>query len=137
MGGTGQPFMTTANWLTVILTLIGLLAQLGWYMWLRFARNQDDMKEALTGKDGAVARIHHRIDQLGETYQTRRETEMQFEHLRAFMDQWRIESQRRHDENLSRFEDIKDQQKAESDSVRQDVRLLRQHLDAVAHNKQG
>lgn len=124
--------MTTANWITLILALVGIIANLGWFVLTRFLRQQDEMRNALTGEHGAVARIHQRIDKLGDTYQTRRETEMQFEHLRAFMDQWRLESQRRHDENLQRFEDLKGNQKADSDSVRQDVRLLRQHLDEMA-----
>jgi hypothetical protein len=121
--------MTTANWITVVLSLVGIVANLGWFMLTRFFRTQDELKHALTGDNGAVARIHQRIDKLGDVYQTRKETEMQFEYLRQFMDQWKLDSERRHGENLKRFEDLKDQQKVDADSVKVDVRSLRQHVD--------
>lgn len=121
--------MTTANWITVILSLVGIVANMGWFLLTRLMRNQDEMKNALTGDNGAVARLHQRIDNLGDKYQTKEATEMQFEYLRQFMDQWRLDSERRHNENLQRFEDLKDQQKIDADSVKIDVRSLRQHVD--------
>lgn len=123
--------MTTAHWLTVILALVGIISNVGWFLFTRFVKTQDELKHALTSDTGAIARIHQRIDKLGDTYQTQKETEMQFDHLRAFMEQWRGDNQRRHDENVQRFADIKDAQKASEDSVRQDVRELRAHLDDI------
>lgn len=123
--------MTTANWITVILALVGIIANLGWFVLTRFMRQQDELKHALTSDQGAIARIHQRIDKLGETYQTREATEMQFEHLREFMDHWRNDSERRHQENLKRFEDLKDIQRASGDTVREDVRALRARVEQI------
>lgn len=123
--------MTTTHWVTLTIFLVGIIANAGWILLGRYLKTLDELRTALTGENGAVSRIHARIDKLGETYQTRRETEMQFEHLRAFMDHWRSDSQRRHEENLERFEKLHESQKASEDSVRQDVRELRKHMDEM------
>jgi hypothetical protein len=127
--------MTTTHWLTVILALVGIISNVGWFLFTRFVKTQDELKHALTSDTGAIARIHQRIDKLGDTYQTQKETEMQFDHLRSFMDHWRSDSQRRHEENLERFDSIKESQKISEDIVRQDVRELRTHLDDIRKAK--
>lgn len=123
--------MTTAHWVTVVLTLAGIIANASWILVGRYLKTLDELRHALNGADGAVARLHGRIDKLGDTYQTRKETEMQFEHLRAFMDHWKDDSQRRHEEHLRAFHEIKEQQKQGEDSVRQDVRELRKRLEEL------
>lgn len=123
--------MTTANWITVVLALVGIVANVGWLMLTRFIRSQDELRNALTGEHGAVARLHQRIDKLGDTYQTRETAEMQFEHLKQFIELWKQDSERRHQENLKRFEDLRAQQDRTTESVKMDVRSLREHLDEV------
>lgn len=124
--------MTSANWITVVLALVGILANLGFFLLTRLAKTVDEFKQALSGENGSVARLHGRIDKLGEIYQTREATEMQFEHLRAYMDTWRSDSERRHQENLARLNDLKEQAKEDSDTVKHDVRALRSHVDELA-----
>jgi HAMP domain-containing protein len=126
--------MTQQQWVTVVLALVGIVANAAWILVGRYLKALDEVRNALTGENGAVARLHSRIDKLGDTYQTRKETEMQFEHLREFMERDRAERERRHHENLQRFEDLKDSQKASEESVRHDVRELRKHLDDVRNS---
>jgi hypothetical protein len=121
--------MTSQQWITVVLALIGIVANLGWFLLARLVKTQDELKQALTGPEGAIARIHARIDKLGETYQTREATEMQFEHLREFMDHWRQDSERRHRETIGQLGNIKTEQKSESDTIKNDVRELRQLIN--------
>lgn len=117
--------MSTANWITIVMALAGIVANLGWAMMTRFSRVQETMQNSLTGENGAVARLHGRIDALGTIYQSRKETEMQFDALKELMQVSEAARDARHNENVRRFDELKRSGHDENEKISAEVRSLR------------
>lgn len=117
--------MSPATLVTVIVALCGIVVQLGWFVVLRSIKDLHEIR----GPDGAIARIHARIDAVlkdnDAKFQTREAAEMQFEHLRTFMEEWQKGSERRHEDNIKRFEDLNRKQQHAEDRLAGELQRIR------------